>query len=245
VPDPVRTVIIQLMPSSLPALALFAAALALASPAPRAAPAQSADAHAADLQPRTVPWLMSRATLVLAGTVENVSGGLFGAGRKATIRVDGLLKGRWNRQDVEVAWNDKDFEETGYRRDARVVVFGVLRKDSTFEQASPGVSCWPVDKVDIHGKTARAVEYAYPLDLLTGVPAAALKTTESVEQGKNFRMAQRKQWILIDNVLPPVRPFVPPKPPAPRKATPKSAAKPAAKRAAAPARKPGKPPVTR
>jgi hypothetical protein len=177
------------MPSLTPALC-FIAALALACPAVHAAQVQGPDAHAADLQPRAYPWLMSRATLVLAGTVENVSGGLFGAGRTATIRVDGLIKGRWNRRDIQVSWNDKDFEETGYRRDARVVVFGVMRKDSTFAQASPGISCWPVEKVEIKGKPARAVEYAYPLDLLSGVPTGVLKTTESVEQSKNFRMAQ-------------------------------------------------------
>jgi hypothetical protein len=247
-----RAVIIPDMPSLTPALC-FIAALALACPAVHAAQVQGPDAHAADLQPRAYPWLMSRATLVLAGTVENVSGGLFGAGRTATIRVDGLIKGRWNRRDIQVSWNDKDFEETGYRRDARVVVFGVMRKDSTFAQASPGISCWPVEKVEIKGKPARAVEYAYPLDLLSGVPTGVLKTTESVEQSKNFRMAQRKQWILIDHLLPPVRPFVLPKPPPPRKpaaergAAKRGAAKRgaaergAAKRAAKPARKHGKP----
>jgi hypothetical protein len=218
---------------SLLASARILAALALACPALHASQVRGQDALAAELQPRSVPWLMSRATLVMAGTVENVSSGLFGGGRTATIRVDGLIKGRWNRREIAVTWNDKDFEETGYKRDARVVVFGVLRKDSTFAQASPGVSCWPVEKLDFKGKTAKAVEYAYPLDLLTGVPARALKTTESVEQSKNFRMAQRKQWILVDNLLPPVRPFVAPKPPPPRK--------PAPKRAAKPARKPGKP----
>ncbi len=234
-PGRVRAVIIPDMPS-LPAV-LCIAALAFAGPDTFAAQAPGAETHSADLQPRAYPWLMSRATLVLAGTVENVSGGLFGDGRTATIRVEGLVKGRWNRQEIQIAWNDKDFEETGYKRDARVVVFGVLRKDSTFAQASPGISCWPVEKVDIHGKAARAVEYAFPLDLLTGVPAAALKTTESVEQSKNFRMAQRKQWILIDNLLPPVRPFVLPKPPPPRK--------PAAKRAAKPGHKAAKPKVTK
>lgn len=191
-----------------------------------------AAARAGDLQPRSHAWLMSRATLVFAGTVESVSGGLFGDGRSASIRVDGIIKGRWVRRDLTVTWNDKEFEETAYKRDNRVVVFAVLRKDSTFSQAAPAVSCWPVERVDFSGKAARAVEYVFPLDLLTDIPARSLKTTESVEQSKNFRMAQRKQWILVDNLLPPVRPFVVPKPPPPRK--------PAAKRASKPKTRPGK-----
>jgi hypothetical protein len=194
-----------------------------------------AAAGAADLQPRAYAWLMSRSTLVIAGTVENVSGGLFGDGRTASIRVDGLIKGRWVRRAIEVAWNDKEFEETAYKRDARVVVFAVLRKDSTFEQAAPGISCWPIERIGIKGKNVRAAEYVYPLDLLTGVPASALKATESVEQAKNFRMAQRKQWILIDNLLPPVRPYVVPQPPPSRKnvkRAPKTARKPSKSSAA-------------
>lgn len=193
------------------ALAWPALALALSLTVPRAA----------ELQPRAYPWLLSHATLVVAGTVEGVSGGLFGDGRKATIRVEGLVKGRWNRQEMEVAWNDKEFEETAYKRDARVVVFAVMKKDSTFAQAAPGVSCWPVERVDFKGKNARAAEYAYPLDLLTQVPASALRYTESVEKSMNFRVAKRTQWIVLDNLLPPLRPLVLPKPAPPRKAAPK------------------------
>lgn len=190
-------------------------------------------ARAAELQPRGYPWLLSKATLVIAGTVEGVSGGLFGDGRSASIRVEGLIKGRWNRRAIEIAWNDKEFEETGYKRDQRVVVFAVLRKDSTFAQAAPGLSCWPVERVDFQGKPARAVEYAFPLDLLTQLPRGALKATETVEKSMNFRVAKRKQWILPDRLLPPVKPFILPKPrPAPaRKAPPKNAARPVPKRA--------------
>lgn len=215
-----RAIIISIMFRSLgrlPSIAAFLAtgfALALGS------------SRAADLQPRSYAWLMSHASLVVAGTVSGVSGGLFGDGRKATVRVSGLIKGRWNQPEVEVAWNDKDFEETGYKRDARVVVFAVMGKDSAFAQAAPGISCWPVERVDFNGKPARAVEYAYPLDLITQIPASALKATESVETSKNFRMAKRKQWILIDNLLPPVRPLVLSRP----KPASKSAAKPAGKR---------------
>lgn len=201
--------------SLLPLLA--ALALAITGGAPRAA----------ELQPHSYPWLMSKATLVVAGTVESVSGGLFGAGRTATVRVEGLIKGRWNRRDMEMAWNDKEFEEAGYKRDARVIVFAVMRKDSTFAQVAPGISCWPVERVEINGKPARVVAYAYPLELVTQIPAATLKTTESVEKSMNFRVAKRKQWILIDKLLPPVRPLVLTAPKPPHKPAPKSAVKPA------------------
>lgn len=193
-------------------------------------------ARAADLQPRSYAWLMSHAGLVVAGTVANVSGGLFGDGRRATVRVEGLIKGRWNRSEMEVAWNDKDFEETAYKRDARVVVFAVMGKDSVFAQAAPGISCWPVERVEFHGLTARAVEYAYPMDLLTQIPAAAIKATESVEKSKNFRVAKRKQWIVIEKLLPPVRPLVLAGPRPSRKT-----AKPGARAAAKPASKRGNP----
>jgi hypothetical protein len=157
------------------------------------------------------------------------------------VRVDGLNKGRWNRREIEVAWNDKDFEETAFKRDARVVVFAVMGKDSTFTQAAPGISCWPVERVEFNGKTARASEYAYPLDLLTQIPAAAIKATESVEKSKNFRMSKRKQWIVIDNLLPPVRPLVLASPKPSRKTPAKPATRAAAKGAANPAAKRGNP----
>jgi hypothetical protein len=90
-----------------------------------------------------------------------------------------------------------------------------------------------VERVDFAGKPARAVEYVFPLDLVTDIPASALKTTEAVEQAKNYRMTKRKRWILVDALLPPVHPFVPPQPAPARKTAPKRASK--------PARKPGKP----
>jgi hypothetical protein len=205
-----------------PAAAVLLAIFALAAGVPRAA----------GLEPRSYAWLMSHATLVVAGTVTNVSGGLFGDGRRAGIRVDGLIKGRWNRRELEIAWNDKDFEETGYKRDARVIVFAVMGKDSVLSQPAAGISCWPVERVEFNGKTARAVEYAYPLDLITQIPATAIKATESVEKSMNFRVAKRNQWVLIDNLLPPVRPLVIVVPKPPGKRPPRHAAKSA---------KPGKP----
>src|SRR3954467_2414091 len=75
--------------SLLPLLVAFALAVTCGAP------------RAAELQPQSYPWLMSHATLVIAGTVESVSGGLFGAGRTATVSVEGLIKGRWNRRDLE------------------------------------------------------------------------------------------------------------------------------------------------
>jgi hypothetical protein len=209
-----RAVIIPMMPRfPTPSAILLALLAALGSP------------FAADLQPRSYAWLMSHAGLVVAGRVANVSGGLFGDGRRATLHVDGLIKGRWNRSELEVAWNDKEFEETAYKSDARVVVFALMRKDSTFAQAAPGISCWPVERVDFGGKSARAVEYAYPLDLITQIPASAIKATESVEKSRNFRVAKRKQWIIPDNLLPPVRPLVLAGPKPPRKAASKRASK--------------------
>jgi hypothetical protein len=180
----------------LPAFAALAFALAGATPA-----------CAEGVEPRSLPWLLSRSDLVIAGRVLRVSVGLFSHTHAATLRVDGLIKGRWNRRDLEIAWNDGEFAETGYTRDARVVVFAVLGKDSAAAQTAPGISCWPVEKVAIRGKTARAAEYAYPLELLTQVPKAALGETEIVEKSMNFRVKKRKQWILIDKALPPVKPL--------------------------------------
>jgi len=197
--------------------ALLLATFALASRTPRAA----------DLQPRSYAWLMSHATLVVAGTVTSVSGGLFGDGRRAEIRVDGLIKGRWNRRELEIGWSDKDFEETAYKRDARVIVFAVMGKDSLLSQPAPGISCWPVERIDFNDKAAKAVEYVYPLDLITQIPASAIKATESVEKSMNFRVAKRKQWILIDNLLPPVRPLILAVPKPPGKRSSNRAAKPA------------------
>jgi hypothetical protein len=169
-------------------------------------------ARGAELQPRSYAWLLSHATVVAAGTVQGVSSGMFSDGRSATVSVDGIIKGKLRARELRVEWNDKEFEETAWKSGARVVVFAVMRKDSTYGLAAPGISCWPVERVDIKGKASRAVEYAYPLDLLTGVPAAAMRTTETVEKSMNFQVAKRKQWILVDALLPPIRPLVLAKP---------------------------------
>lgn len=176
---------------------------------------------AADLQPRSYTYLLSHATLVAAGTVQGVSTGFLSDGRKAVIRMEGVIKGKPSKREIEVGWNDKEFEETAYREDARVIVFlGRMGPDSIYAQVSPGIACWPVEKIAWQGKTMRAVEYTYPMDLVTGVPASALRTTEEVEKTRNFQVAKRKQWILADRLLPPVKPLSlsKPRPPKPAKA---------------------------
>ncbi|HKP94508.1 MAG TPA: hypothetical protein VJ385_02005 [Fibrobacteria bacterium] len=183
-------------------------------------------AAAADLQPRSYAYLLSRATVVAAGKVASVSAGFMSDGRKAVVELDGLIKGRLRTREIEVAWNDKEFEETAYRNDARVLLFLTMAKDSTWSQVSPGISCWPVEKIELKGKRVRAVEYAYPMDLVTEVPAASLRETEAVEKSMNFRVSKRKQWILTDLLLPPVKPLALPKP-APAKPAKPSKAKPA------------------
>jgi hypothetical protein len=60
------------------------------------------------------------------------------------------------------------------------------------------------------------------MDLLTGIPASALRETEVMEKSMNFQMAKRKQWLVADNLLPAAKPLVLPKP-----AAPKAAKKPA------------------
>jgi hypothetical protein len=175
-------------------------------------------ATAAELQPRSYAYLLSTASVVAVGTVKGVSLGFMSDGRKATIDVDGLVKGKIYRQDIEVGWNDKEFEESAYKDGARVVVFLTQRKDTTYAQVSPGISCWPVEKITLKGKTARAVEYAYPMDLVTTVPASALGETEEVEKSMNFQVPKRKTWILTDQLLPPVKAVVLPKPPKPKPA---------------------------
>ncbi len=190
--------------------ARFPAWLRLASALSAASPC------AAELQTHSYAWLMSNASVVAAGSVTDVSTGFLSDSRKAVIHVDGIIKGRLRARDLEVSWNDKEYEEAAYQKDSRVVVFAVMRKDSTYGQAAPGISCWLVEKVDIKGRPSRAVEYAYPMDLLTGVPGSALRETEMMEKSMNFQMAKRKQWILTDNLLPPTRPLVLPKPPKPK-----------------------------
>jgi hypothetical protein len=90
--------------------------------------------------------------------------------------------------------------------------------------------------VAIRGKPVRAVEYAYPMDLMTDVPSSALRETEELEKSMNFQVTKRKQWILADQLLPPMRPVVLPKPKPKPKTVAKSPAKPKAK-AAKPAAK--------
>jgi hypothetical protein len=200
-------------------------------------PLLAALAHAADLRPRSYAYLLSHASLVAVGKVESVSMGFMSEGRKAVVAVDGLIKGKLRTRTVEVAWNDKEFEETAFKGDARVVVFltrASKAEDAPWSQVSPGISCWPVEQIALKGGQVRAVEYAYPMDLITGVPAASLGETETVEKSMNFRVSKRKQWILTDRLLPPAKPFVPPKAPAPRKAAPKPAAKRPSKAAAHP-----------
>jgi hypothetical protein len=198
-------------------------------------PLLAAAAHAADLQPRSYAYLLSHASVVAVGKVESVSMGFMSESRKAVVSVDGLIKGKLRTRDVEVAWNDKEFEETAFKDNARVVVFLIRAskaEDAPWSQVSPGISCWPVEKIAMKGKQVRAVEYAYPMDLITGVPAGSLGETEAVEKSMNFQVSKRKQWILTDRLLPPVKPLVLPKAPAPKKAaakkpTPKSPKRPA------------------
>jgi hypothetical protein len=191
----------------------------------------------ADLQPRSYAYLLSHADVVALGTVDGLSGGFLSESRKATVIVDALIKGKVYAKEIEVAWNDKEFEESAYKKDGKVVLFLDMKKDTTYSQVSPGISCWPVEKVAIKGKSVRAVEYSYPMDLMTGVPPSSLRETEAMEKSMNFQMAKRKTWILADQLLPPSRPVVLPKPRPPPK--PKKAVKPA--RPAKPSKSGGKP----
>jgi hypothetical protein len=210
-------------------------------------PLLAAAAHAGDLQPRSYAYLLSHSSLVAVGKVESVSMGFMSESRKAVVAVDGLIKGKLRSRTVEVAWSDKEFEETAFKGDAHVVVFltrASKAEDAPWSQVSPGISCWPVEKIALKGKQVRAVEYAYPMDLITGVPEASLGETEAVEKSMNFQVSKRKQWILTDRLLPPVKPLVLPKEPAAKKAAAKPAKRPAksaarpssAKAAAKPAR---------
>lgn len=176
----------------------------------------------ADLKPSTYSSLFSKSGLVAAGTVTGVSSGFLSGGRKARIEVVGLYKGRLRDRHIEVVWRDEDHPETGYADGAKVILFLVMRKDSLFAQAGPGISCWPVEKVAFgSGRPVRAVSYEFPLDLVSGVPKGAIRETEVVEKSLNFQVPKRKKWILVDALLPPMRPFKEAKPraaKAPRKA---------------------------
>lgn len=186
-------------------------------------------AAAADLQPRSYSYLLSHASVVAVGKVASVSTGFMSESRKAVVEVEGIIKGKLRTREIEVSWNDKEFEESAYKDDSRVVLFVTLGKDSAWSQVSPGISCWPVEKIALKGKQVRAVEYAYPMDLLTEVPAASLGETEEVEKSMNFQVAKRKKWILPDQLLPPVKPLVLPKPPKAKPVAKHAPAKPAAK----------------
>jgi hypothetical protein len=188
-------------------------------------------AQGAEMQPRSYAYLLSHAHVAAVGTVTGVSSGFLSEGRKARIEVDGLYKGKIFAKEIEVHWDDKEFEETAMKNKGKVVVFLSLRKDTTYSLIAPGISCWPVERVAINGKPVRAVEYAYPMDLMTDVPSSALRETEELEKSMNFQVTKRKQWILADKLLPPLRPVVLPKPKPKPKVAAKSPAKPKAKAA--------------
>jgi hypothetical protein len=193
----------------------------------------SSPASGAEMQPRSYAYLLSHATVVAAGTVTGVSSGFLSEGRKAVLQVEGLYKGKVFAQEIEVHWDDKEFEETAYKDDGKVVIFLTLRKDTTYAQVAPGISCWPLERITIKGKAVRAVEYAFPMDLVTDIPASQLRETEEVEKSMNFQMTKRKQWLLADQMLPPIRPVILPKPPKPPK-PPKTKPKPVSKSPARP-----------
>lgn len=168
----------------------------------------AATLFATELKPRSYAYLFSHARVVAAGRVRSVSSGFLSEGREALIDVEGLFKGRVRSRELKVVWSDAEFEETAYRSGVHVVVFLTLAKDSSWNQVSPGISCWPVEKIEIKGKTVRAVEYGYPLGLLTGIPARSLGETKVVEKSMNFEIPKRKAWILTDRLLPAPKPVV-------------------------------------
>lgn len=184
---------------------------------PNAAPAP------AELRPSTYSALFSKAKVVVAGTVTGVSLGFLSDGRKATVEVEGLYKGRLRKKEIEVVWKDEVHKETGYADGAKVILFLIMRKDSTFAQAAPGLSCWPVETMDFgSGRPVKTVSYGFPLDLLSGIPKGAVRETEVVEKSLNFQVPKRKKWIVVEALLPPLRPYKAPKPPRPRKKGSKS-----------------------
>ncbi|MEO7424253.1 MAG: hypothetical protein ABI036_03640 [Fibrobacteria bacterium] len=168
-------------------------------------------ASAADLQPRSYPYLFSHAEVVAVGRVTAVSSGFMTDNHNANVAVEGFIKGRAAAGEMTVVWDEKEFEETAFKRDARVILFVSQGRDSTWWQVSPGVSCWPVEKIAWKGKQKRVVEYAYPLDLVTEIPASAIAETDAVEKTLNFQVDKRKRWILTDALLPPVKPLPLPK----------------------------------
>lgn len=174
-------------------------------------------AAAAELKPSSYSSLFARAQVVASGTVSGVSSGLFSGGRKARVEVDGLYKGRLPVKGIEVSWKDEDHKETCYENGAQVVLFLVRRPDSTYAQAAPGISCWKVEKVAFgQGRPSKAVAYEFPLDLVGGIPRGATRELEVVEKSLNFQVPKRKRWILVDALLPHLRPWKPPRPPKPK-----------------------------
>lgn len=167
----------------------------------------------AEMQPRSYSSLFAKSKVVVAGKVASVSSGFMSDGRRAQIDVDGLFKGRLWTKRIEVGWKDEEHQESCFQDGARVVLFLVMRKDSTFGQVGPGISCWPVEKVRINGKPTRAVEYSFPVDMVTGLPKGVFRETEEeVEKSLNFQIPKRKKWILTDALLPPMHPVRVPKP---------------------------------
>jgi hypothetical protein len=161
----------------------------------------------AEVQPRSYSSLFAKSSVVAAGTVKSVSSGFMSDQRSAQIEVEGLFKGKLRSRILEVTWKDKEFQESGYKEDARVIVFAVMRKDSSFAQAAPGISCWPVEKVAINGKPVKAVAYSYPMDLVTGLPKGVFRETEVLEKSLNFQIPKRKKWIMTDALLPAMHPL--------------------------------------
>lgn len=177
-------------------------------------PSAAAAPAPVELKPSTYSALFSKARVVIAGTVTGVSTGFLSDGRKARIEVEGLYKGRLRNKEIEVVWKDEEHKETGYVDGARVVLFLTMRKDSTFVQAAPGISCWPVETVAFgSGRPVKAVSYEFPLDLVSGIPKGATRETEVVEKSLNFQVPKRKKWIVVEALMPPLKPYKAPKPP--------------------------------
>jgi hypothetical protein len=182
----------------------------------------AAPAGSAELRPSTYSNLFSRAKVVAYGKVTSVSTGFLSDGRQAGIEVEGLHKGRAPGKGIKVSWNDVEHKETCYEDGARVIVFLIMRKDSTFAQVAPGVSCWSVEKVAFgSGRPVSAVSYEFPLDLVSGIPKGATRETEVVEKSLNFQVPKRKKWILVDALLPPMKAWKPPKTPRKPKVKPR------------------------
>ena len=64
-----------------------------------------------------------------------------------------------------------------------------------------------MQKVQIRGRQVRAVEYAFPRDLITGLPGGVFGQTETVDKSGRAEIPKRIKWILADKLLPPMRPY--------------------------------------